>query len=435
MSANKIFYFLLLFSQVYFGQTTANNNYNNAKEAYFSANFTDALLHIKDAKEQYKSSPPKVSYLEIMICAELLKIDPYQDYSLLDETRILVNDYLKKYQKINIANYKSVKQVANKLDTLPQDLFDFNAAKEDIRKKSELAKKRDEIALAREKDRIELEEKAKKLRDSILRKEAIEEEILNNLILERKIKLEPYIKAITISDHELGGLSDINFNNRFNKAKQDLIKIENEEARIEDLRIKRYNELEKYSSSVSNYELSQLGAITDARFAEIYKQAKHNFKEAKRIKKPKLNSFSSLGFQSGEIATYGLLYERGGRRAIGFRMSARTSLIDEEDLLNGTVTQNKTEIELGPNIKISNRFYLNIGGGYGYYDKIINNDYNGSINLEKTTYYVATTGLMIRMSRVININGGVSFIDIDKDIYKPEITFGISFNLRGKYRS
>lgn len=154
-----------------------------------------------------------------------------------------------------------------------------------------------------------------------------------------------------------------------------------------------------------------------------------------RIKKPKLNSFSSLGFQSGEIATYGLLYERGGRRAIGFRMSARTSLIDEEDLLNGTVTQNKTEIELGPNIKISNRFYLNIGGGYGYYDKIINNDYNGSINLEKTTYYVATTGLMIRMSRVININGGVSFIDIDKDIYKPEITFGISFNLRGKYKS
>jgi hypothetical protein len=39
---------------------------------------------------------------------------------------------------------------------------------------------------------------------------------------------------------------------------------------------------------------------------------------------------------------------------------------------------------------------------------------------------------MIRISKVININGGVSFMDIDKEFYKPEITFGLSFNLKRK---
>ncbi len=147
----------------------------------------------------------------------------------------------------------------------------------------------------------------------------------------------------------------------------------------------------------------------------------------------KLSSFSSIGIQSGEIAKYGLLYERGGKRTVGFHISARTSNTSEEDILNGSGIENKTEIDLGPNFKIFNRFYLNIGVGYGYYDKILRNDYAGTLSLEKTGYLLATSGIMIRISRVININGGVSFMDVDKAFYKPEITFGISFNLKKKY--
>jgi len=64
----------------------------------------------------------------------------------------------------------------------------------------------------------------------------------------------------------------------------------------------------------------------------------------------------------------------------------------------------------------------------------MNNDYAGELYTEKTGYTVATTGLMFRLSRVISINGGASFMDIDQDFYKPEITFGISFNLKGKYK-
>lgn len=149
--------------------------------------------------------------------------------------------------------------------------------------------------------------------------------------------------------------------------------------------------------------------------------------------KQKLSSFSSLGFQSGEIAKYGLLYERGGKKTVGFHISARTSNTSEDEILNGSGIANKTEIDLGPNFKLFNRFYLNIGAGYGYYDKILRNDYAGTLSLEKTGYLLATSGVMIRISRVININGGVSFMDVDKAFYKPEITFGISFNLKKKY--
>ncbi|MDI1317427.1 cell envelope integrity protein TolA [Flavobacterium sp.] len=164
------------------------------------------------------------------------------------------------------------------------------------------------------------------------------------------------------------------------------------------------------------------------------KEAEAYSKKVDRENKSHLNSFSSLGIQSGEIAKYGFIYERGGRKTIGFRFSARTSLTSEEDILNGKATENKTEIELGPNFKIFKRIYLNIGVGYGYYNRIMNNDYSGEVNLEKTGYSVATAGLMIRVSRVININGGAALMDIDKDLYKPEITFGISFNLKGKYK-
>lgn len=157
----------------------------------------------------------------------------------------------------------------------------------------------------------------------------------------------------------------------------------------------------------------------------------YNSKPSKKYR-PKLRPFSSLGFQSGEIAKYGLLYESGGKRTVGFHMSFRSSFTSEEDILNGVGTENKTEADLGLNFKLSNRIYLNIGAGYGYYDKIFRNDYAGTLTLEKTGYLLATSGLMIRISNIININGGVSFMNIDNEFYKPEITFGVSFNLKKK---
>ncbi len=158
----------------------------------------------------------------------------------------------------------------------------------------------------------------------------------------------------------------------------------------------------------------------------------NSYTESVKTPRKKLGSFSSIGFQSGEIAKYGFIYERGGIKTVGFRISARTSLTSEQDIFNGAATKNKTEIELGPNFRILNRLYLNIGFGYGYYERLLNNDFAGDVFLEKTGYSVATTGLMFRISRTININGGASFMDIEKDFYKPEFTFGVTYNLKNK---
>ena len=212
------------------------------------------------------------------------------------------------------------------------------------------------------------------------------------------------------------------------KARLESIAIENK-ARQEREAIERKESLDR--EKIKNEQLAV--EREKYRISEAEADAKRA-KEAKR-NAGKLNSystFSSLGIQSGEIAKYGLLYESGGKRTVGFHISARTSNTSEEEILNGSGVENKTEIDLGPNFKIFNRFYLNIGVGYGYYDKILRNDYAGTLSLEKTGYLLATSGVMIRISRIININGGVSFMDVDKAFYKPEITFGVSFNLKKK---
>ena len=172
----------------------------------------------------------------------------------------------------------------------------------------------------------------------------------------------------------------------------------------------------------------------------IYVSQEQNKNSAKNIfdclKKPltRLYSFKNLGFQSGSIAKFGIIYESGGKKTVGFRITARTSLTAENDIINGRVTKNKSEIELGPNFRLSNRVYLNIGLGHGSYQRIYRNDYAGQLYTQKTGYFLFTAGTMYRVSRLTNINAGLSFMDIDKDFYKPEFTFGISFNIKNKYK-
>jgi hypothetical protein len=47
-------------------------------------------------------------------------------------------------------------------------------------------------------------------------------------------------------------------------------------------------------------------------------------------------------------------------------------------------------------------------------------------------YLVTSGGLTIRLGRLINISAGASFMDIDKGLYTPEITAGLTFNLKSK---
>jgi hypothetical protein len=380
MNYKKIFVIIFyLFFQLTFCQNNEELKYNNAKEAYKNDDFEEANILITEVKTLYKSVPPKVAYLEILIKNKLIKADPLNDYSLLEETRRLIKSYKNKFNNIKNDNYNNIIKIEYDLYTYPKDLETFNEIKEAKRRKEQFEKEQKEKAEAEEKarkerialeakarqERIALEAKAREEREAIARAEMLEQE----------------------------------------RIKNEQLAIEREKNRLAQVEADRKSALEALEYS----------------------------KKVERENKRRLYPFSSIGFLSGEIAKYGFIYERGGRKRVGFRFSARTSLTPEEDILTGKVIENKTEIELGPNIKILKRIYFNIGIGYGYYDRLLNNDFAGELYVEKTGYSVATTGLMIRLNNVISINGGASFMDIDKEIYKPEITFGISFNLRGKY--
>jgi hypothetical protein len=354
---------------------------NEAKEAFKNNDYETTIQKIDEIKIEFKKNtpPPFILSMEIISKSKLIQSNFLDSFELITDTRNLINKYLKNPNSKKDNNYNAIVLENKILDSYPKDLEAFNEIKEAKRRKEQFEKEQKEKAEAEEKarkERIALETKARQER----------------IALEAKAREEREANA------------------RAEMLEQERIK--NEQLAIE-----------REKNRLAQVEADRKSALEALEYS----------KKVERENKRRLYPFSSIGLLSGEIAKYGFIYERGGRKRVGFRFSARTSLTPEEDILTGKVIENKTEIELGPNIKILKRIYFNIGVGYGYYDRLLNNDFAGEVYVEKTGYSVATTGLMIRLNNVISINGGASFMDIDKEIYKPEITFGISFNLRGKY--
>lgn len=337
---------------------------SESKGAYEQEDFETSKNKILEAKLLFKSNPPPIVLsLEILSKSEIIKKNPLNDYSQIENTRKLVNIYLKNPKAKTDKYYNTVKIENQVLNSYPKDQSSF------------------------------LELKQQKKLEEIAKKEAI-------------------VIAAAVAKAREDAMSVIRENKRISDSiKNENARIEAEKNRIANAKTKAKNDSIKRENEIKAEEVRK--------------------KQVKKERR-KLTPFSSLGFFSGEIAKYGLLYESGGKRTVGFHMSVRTSNISEEVILNSSGIENKTEADLGPNFKIFNRLHLNIGVGYGYYQKPLRNDYAGTLNLEKTGYLLATSGLMIRINKVININGGVSFMDIDKAFYKPEITFGIAFNLKKK---
>lgn len=152
--------------------------------------------------------------------------------------------------------------------------------------------------------------------------------------------------------------------------------------------------------------------------------------ESIKTTRKKLGPFSSIGFQSGEIANFGIIYETGSNNNFGYRFALRSSLASNDNILNGKVKKNKTELEVGINYNLYKQIYLNFGIGYGYYKRLLNNDYLGNITTKNIGYFVTTTGIMYRLDNRFNINCGLAFMDIYEDIYKPELTFGVTYNIK-----
>ena len=187
-----------------------------------------------------------------------------------------------------------------------------------------------------------------------------------------------------------------------------------------------YNELFKLTAD-KNYLVEINKCENKIKKQEAIKAKIINRNERELIFK---NGFSSIGIASGEIAKYGLIYEHGGLKTFGYRLALRTSLTSEQDIINGTATKNKTEFEIGTNYNIYNGFYLNFGIGYGYYKRLLNNDFSGTISTENKGYFVTNTGIMYRINNQFNVNCGLAFMDIHEELYKPELTLGVTYNIK-----
>lgn len=416
-----IILFITLCFQTAFSQKTIDKKYEKARELFTAENYLEADSLIKEVKRPYKTVPPKIAYLEILIKDKLIKSEVETAFTLLDETKKLVANYKSKFIKYQNDNYKEVVKIGDELNKYPKDLASFNTIKE--QKQKELALEKEQLL----KKALELKQK-----EEADRIKKIEEDRINRIVTDRKNKLRPYTNPAMFSEYELARLSENEFNEQLNKVIQESIKIQADEKKIKDIKEARLVKLDTYRTYVSYENLVNLGIYTDNEFEKIYQKAKADFKATEKRNKPQLGTFSSIGFQSGEIAKYGLMYESGGKKFIGFHIAARSSVTPEKDIESGMVVKNRNEIDLGPSFKIFKRIYLNIGAGYGYYNFMNVDFYANTAKLDRMEYFVATSGLMIRINRIINLNGGVSFMDIDKDIYKPDIIFGLTFNLKGK---
>ena len=371
----SIFLFILLYTNFSFAQTKDFKLLiAQARESYETGDFELASAKIREIKSVFKTPPPIILPLEILTNCELIKKDLLAKFDKIATTKILASAYLKNKSNTNDKYYDDVNRENSMLYSYPKDkaalkLMQQNLQKEELQKREQQA-----LVAAQEKERRKKEEE-----NEIKRLEALKLKKEEDRLQAEKNRLQQ------VENDRLAQIKDDQDRLEENKRNQ-LIQAEVEKQRIIDQK-----------------------------------------KDRKRLK-----SFSSIGFQSGQIAKYGFLYERGGKKAVGFRLAARTSLLSEGGIFTGESVPNKTEIEIGPTIKLSKRVYLNLCGGYGYFNFVNSNDYSQTKSNEKKGYLVTSAGLMIRLNRIININGGASFMDIDKDIYTPEAVFGISFNLKGK---
>lgn len=153
--------------------------------------------------------------------------------------------------------------------------------------------------------------------------------------------------------------------------------------------------------------------------------------ELAKSAKTKKQSYFAIGYEGGEIAKYGIRLDFGGENFTGGFANIRTSFIRDINKFKEYENSlpNKNEFIVGPSFKLTNWMRINIGAGYGYYEYAYRNDYLNTLKLERQNYVAGYGGITFKIANRVNISAGASFIDIDKNTYKPEFTGALTINL------
>ncbi|RZL45158.1 MAG: hypothetical protein EOO93_27140 [Pedobacter sp.] len=370
MKKNLLFFALLFFSlQFSFAQKSASTIKQEASEAFENGEYELTVTRVNQLSSVFKQVLPQYLAYRIKALGAIVSGNPYDSYQRLETTRSFISSFLKKFAGKDDPNYNSILEIRDVFDTYPKTETSFIATK-----------------------------KAK------------EQEAINKKNLELKaaeIKRKKELRDLVIRD-SMAVIYAANARIKYSSDSIQAVK----QAEID--RVKRQN------SAIQAEKGRKAQEIVDKKNARI-----HNFR---------YNTFSNLGVIIGDVAKYGILFEHGGgNNFLGYHIALRTSAVAKQDILSGKVVKHRTEFDVGPNIKLSNYLYLNLGAGYGYYNYPNRNDYSSQPpSMEMQTYLVTSGGLMIRLGRLINLSSGVSFMDIDKGFYKPEIVAGLTFNLKSK---
>lgn len=394
------------------------------QQSYSAGNYKSALTKIEDARK-VGYDDHHIAYQEFMSKSMLYTNSIGPTYDQVNE----LNNVGKKFLNDKSALNEQRKLVQDCVDQLPKSLAEFEKAKQLAQENREGQLRINTLASMKK-------EYSKGNYDIVL--------AVTNIFEKDKIKVEEYDYLKVASRYmQLLGKTDRVFSS---------ISV----SEIESVRSSLQKYLNTFNSSSENYSkvqqfLTQLNLrygknavdynrIKNSASAEVAK-AKRDAEKArlKTMKRMNRSMFISIGYEYGKMAPYGLRFETGGG-FMGMFVVARTGLVSDDDLYNeyyntGNSKPNKSELIIGPNFRITRGIYLNVGVGYGYYKFMDRNDYQSSIDVNQSNYWAGYSGLTLRLGNTLNINGGASFIDInkqfsDKIFKKPELTFGVTINLR-----
>ncbi|WP_186809173.1 hypothetical protein, partial [Flavobacterium branchiophilum] len=224
--------------QTTFSQKTIDKKYEKARELFNEENFHEADSLIKEVKKPYKSVPPRVAYLEILIKDKLILSDSEIDFAMIEETRKLIASYKNKFIKYQNDNYRNVILIGNELKKYPKDIETFNANREEHEK---------EIAL--EKERVEKKALEAKQKAEANRIKQMEVDRFANFIKERKDRLRTFTNPDVYTNNEIGNMSTEEFNELLNKSiienKQKLEEEQNK-LNVESIRLEKLGESKSY---------------------------------------------------------------------------------------------------------------------------------------------------------------------------------------------
>lgn len=141
---------LLQFSITFAQNNLANMKFEEAQEAYASNDYELTLSKLKEVRTLLKVTNEKIMHLQVMAQSQIIKLNPLENFELIQKTKPLAAKYLKDYEKTASAvNFKEVYKVDSYLSEFPNTKEEFG-----VKSKAVQAKKQEEENKLKQNDQV-----------------------------------------------------------------------------------------------------------------------------------------------------------------------------------------------------------------------------------------------------------------------------------------